>query len=125
MAVFRAPWLASGRGGISRSVLSRKGSCHPDKIVAGLRVARPADNVYKMGDLCRVSVCWSVRWDRADRGGWRAAGSLAEAHVWPEAPPSSPPSGQVSWALERRRQFIRECSWIRGSYRERPVSEAA
>lgn len=29
----------------------------------------------------------AVRWDGADRGGWRAAGSLAEANVWPGAPP--------------------------------------
>jgi hypothetical protein len=32
-------------------VLSRKSSCHRDKIVAGLRAARPADSAYKTGEL--------------------------------------------------------------------------
>jgi hypothetical protein len=50
-------------------------------IVAGLREARPADNAYKTGDLCRVSVCWPVRWDGAvlvDDAHW-LDGSSADA----------------------------------------------
>jgi len=37
--------------------------------------------------FCRVdSVYWLLRWDRADWAGSRAAGSVAEARVRPEAP---------------------------------------
>ncbi len=95
------PWPASRRGGISRSVLSRKGSCQPDKIVTGLRAARPADNAYKTGDSRRVSVCWPVRCGGTAPIG--AGGGRLEAWLRPtsglERRPSSEPSCQVPWAL--------------------------
>jgi len=67
------PRLASGRGGIARSVLSRKGSCHLGKIVAGLHASRPADNAYKRMIFCRVSMYRLLRWHGAAgqmTGGW-------------------------------------------------------